>query len=350
MKEMAETLEEIAQTGTTSFYRGHLAESIVNEIQSRGGVLDINDMSSHVATFVEPIHLELEGYTIYECPPNGQGLIALLALGILKRFDQSNWNDIDIIHAQIEALRCAFAVGRKHITDPGCMNSTPEEMLDPDKLDELANTIDLKHASTTLEGPLMTCDTVYFCAVDKWGNACSFINSTYHGFGSCVIPRGLGFSLHNRGCNFSLDPTHVNCFGPHKRPYHTIIPGMAIRHADGAVIPFGVMGAFMQPQGHVQVLSNMIFQQMDPQAALDAPRFCIGVEKDAGKVYVEDHMSAEVIAGLQHHGHEVEVISGHRKSIFGRGQVIVCTRHTDDNRMVICAGSDPRADGCAVGY
>jgi gamma-glutamyltranspeptidase/glutathione hydrolase len=192
---------------------------------------------------------------------------------------------------------------------------------------------------------------VYFCAVDGRGNACSFINSNYMGFGTGIAPAGRhgswGFTLQNRGANFSLDPSHPNALAPGKRPYHTIIPGMITR-ADGSLFgPFGVMGGFMQPQGHVQVAVGLLDDALDPQAALDRPRFSLDVlAGTTGTLHLEDGLPPSLAAGLASRGHRVHAgVAGHGRAMFGRGQVI--ERRPDG---VLVAGSDPRADGCAMGF
>jgi gamma-glutamyltranspeptidase/glutathione hydrolase len=181
--------------------------------------------------------------------------------------------------------------------------------------------------------------------VDKFGNACSFINSNYAGFGTGIVPKGWGFTLQNRGHNFSLDPKHPNALAPGKRPYHTIIPAMVTRESDDSLYAsYGVMGGFMQPQGHVQVLSALVDDGVDPQSALDRPRFCIDVENAGGQVALEDGMPPEIILDLKKLGHPVYSVSGYERSLFGRGQVIL----RDPVSGLLTAGSDPRADGCAM--
>ena len=233
-----------------------------------------------------------------------------------------------------------------------------KEMLSPGYLAERAALFDPKRASKSLRhgSPAHNhCDTVYFAVTDQWGNGISFINSNYGGFGTGIIPAGCGFTLHNRGAGFSLEKNHPNVFAPGKRPYHTIIPAMVTNPGDGSLhTVYGVMGGFMQPQGHVQVLLNMLAFGYNPQAALDAPRICIeaGTPEQgkvlASTVYLEEGISEETAKELRQLGHKVEIWKGWARGIFGRGQVIRV--HAEDGQTVYSAGSDPRADGAAVPF
>lgn len=260
------------------------------------------------------------------------------------------------LHAVIEALRIAFADASWWVTDPAVERVPAKGMLSPEYLSERAKLFNPKRASDVIHhgSPAFNhSDTVYFAVTDQWGNGISFINSLYGGFGSGIIPAGCGFALHCRGANFSLQKNHPNVFAPKKRPYHTIIPAMVTLPADGSLhTVYGVMGGFMQPQGHVQVLLNMLAFRYNPQAALDAPRFCIGAGFPAqGKVldrtvFLEEGIPEEVARELEQMGHEIEVVDGWSRGIFGRGQVIRV--HVEDGQKIYSAGSDSRADGAAV--
>jgi gamma-glutamyltranspeptidase / glutathione hydrolase len=308
---------------------------------------------------LEPISATYRGMKIWECPPNGQGLVALLALSILEGYDvralapdsPERW------HLLIEAVRRGFADALAHVADPLFSPAPLAELLSERYSRARGARIDPAHAaSPALPGGLAAgTDTVYFCVVDGKGNACSFINSNYMGFGTGIVPwahegqgsgASWGFSLQNRGMNFSLDLSHPNALAPSKRPYHTIIPGMMTR-ADGSLAaPFGVMGGFMQPQGHVQVVVGLLDDGLDPQGALDRPRFFVEPEGAGSSVHLEDGVPEEVARGLARRGHTVHAgISGHSRAMFGRGQIIV--RRPDG---VLWAGSDPRADGSAIGF
>jgi gamma-glutamyltranspeptidase / glutathione hydrolase len=232
------------------------------------------------------------------------------------------------------------------VADPEVVNVPIQELLSKDYAAQRRKLIDLQHATVDqAKGtPVASSDTVYLSVVDAFGNACSFINSNYMGFGTGIVPPGWGFTLQNRGHNFSLDSTHPNALAPGKRPYHTIIPALATRELDGSLFAsFGVMGGFMQPQGHVQVLLSLM-DGTDPQSALDLPRFCIGVEENAGRVALEKGIDLDTMAKLAEMGHPVYPVSGYSRSLFGRGQVIM----RDPLTCVLTAGSDPRADGCAM--
>jgi gamma-glutamyltranspeptidase / glutathione hydrolase len=257
----------------------------------------------------------------------------------------------------IEALRIAFADGNWWVADPEASKVPTKGLLSPKYLEERAKLFDTKRAlkPPTHGSPAQNhCDTVYFCVTDSQGNGISFINSVYGGFGSGIVPAGCGFVLQNRGAGFSLHPPeHPNIFAPSKRPYHTIIPAMITNPADKSLhTVYGVMGGYMQPQGHVQVLMNMLVFDLSPQAALDAPRICLGAGlPDQGDVlsqtvYLEEGISEEVAQQLKQLGHLVEYVRNHARGLFGRGQVIRC--HHEEGQLVYSAGSDPRGDGAAV--
>jgi gamma-glutamyltranspeptidase / glutathione hydrolase len=286
---------------------------------------------------------------VWECPPNGQGLTALLALNILEGFDLAATSPLSTqrLHLQIEAMRLAFADARWYIADPAFQPAPLEELLSKEYAAARRKLIDPQRAALDQQHgtPVASSDTVYLSVVDGDGNACSFINSNYMGFGTGIVPSGWGFSLQNRGHNFSLDPDHPNALAPGKRPYHTIIPAMATRAADDSLYAcFGVMGGFMQPQGHVQVISGLVDDGLDPQAALDRPRFCIEDGTARGRVALETGIAAQVLEQLREMGHPLYSVSGQERSLFGRGQVIL----RDPQTGVLQGGSDPRADGCAM--
>jgi len=354
---LARTLEKVALGGREVFYQGEIAEAIVNVIREAGGCMSLEDLASHTSTWEEPISVDYRGLRVYECPPNGQGITALIALNILKGFDIGSLVPLstECLHLLIEAVRLAFADSRWYVADPKFSNLPIQELLSEKYAGERRKLIDLKHASIDPQRgtPVSSSGTVYLSVVDRFGNACSFINSNYWGFGTGIVPKGFGFTLQNRGHNFSLDPNHPNALEPRKRPYHTIIPAMVTklpspsrRGAGGEVLyaSYGVMGGFMQPQGHVQVLSALVDHGLDPQAALDLPRFCIDVEELGGRVALEEGIPLQVFEELGRMGHPVYSVSGFERSLFGRGQVIL----RDEETGVLCAGSDPRADGCAM--
>ncbi|KAL1921572.1 uncharacterized protein VTP21DRAFT_11288 [Calcarisporiella thermophila] len=355
---LAETFRVLAREKKDGFYRGRIAQEIVNVIQSRGGVMTLEDLASHTSTRVDPIRIDFGGVTVYECPPNGQGLTALMALGILEALDKEErinlkaleHNSVEYLHAVIEALRIAFIDARWYVSDPDHGPVPVENLLHKDYLAERSKLFDPERASVDVERgkPLAQPGTVYFSVVDEEGNACSFINSNYQGFGSGAIPKGCGFTLQNRGSGFNLTEGSPNCIAPRKRPYHTIIPAMVTVEGE-LFLCYGVMGKFMQPQGHVQVLLNLLNYKMDPQTALDRPRFCIGVEED-GVIYLEDGIKEEVVRGLEAKGHRVRVVTGMKRDVFGKGQIIRCSRDARTGRRVLTAGSDQRGDGQAIGY
>jgi gamma-glutamyltranspeptidase / glutathione hydrolase len=346
---LARTFEAVARGGASAFYQGDIAESIVSVLKDAGGGMTLDDLASHVSTWEEPISVAYRGLRVYECPPNGQGITALIALNLLEGFDLASLETLspEKMHLMIEAMRLAFADASWYVADPKFSDVPIKELLSKEYAAERRKLIDPQHATVDQKRgtPVTLSNTVYLSVVDKWGNACSFINSNYMGFGTGIVPKGWGFTLQNRGHNFSLDPNHPNCLAPGKRPYHTIIPAMVTRETDNSLYAsYGVMGGFMQPQGHVQVLSALHDAGLDPQSALDLPRFCIDVDEAGGRVAIEEGMPKATMNALQKMGHPLYEVSGYERALFGRGQVIL----RDPETGVLYAGSDPRADGCAM--
>lgn len=358
---LARVLARIADQGAAGFYQGEIASAMVAAVAGAGGVLSERDLAEHRSTWDQPIATDFAGATIHECPPNGQGLTALLALGILTALgdvvssplqgpaSSPSPQAITRMHLVIEALRLAFADARRYIADPAFATIPVAELLSPAYVRSRALLIDRTRATVNpaAGSPLRNSDTVYLAVVDSAGNACSFIQSNYMGFGTGITPRGTGFTLQNRGHGFSLDPGHANALAPGKRPYHTIIPGLATDPAGGLHTCFGVMGGFMQPQGHVHVLLAMLIDGLDPQAALDRPRLCIGPDGDVAieQESEDDRHAAAAAAALAAMGHNTRLVGGHGRALFGRGQII----SRDARTGVLCGGSDLRGDGCALG-
>ncbi len=351
---LARTLQAIAEDGKAAYYQGSIAEAIAHVVQAAGGCLSVDDLAAHTSTWEQPLSVTYHGLRVWECPPNGQGLTALLALNILEGFDLSAVDALSFqrLHWMIEAMRLAFADTRWYVADPAFQTAPLTELLDKAYAAERRKLINPIRAGLHYQygTPVTSSDTVYFSVVDGWGNACSFINSNYMGFGTGIIPAGWGFTLQNRGHNFSLDAGHPNALAPGKRPYHTIIPALATREraagGDELFACFGVMGGFMQPQGHVQVVVGLMDDQLDPQAALDRPRFCIESGEAGGQVALEEGIPVQVMSALAAAGHSIRPVSGLNRALFGRGQVIL----RDPVSGVLCGGSDPRADGCAMTF
>ncbi|KAL0942639.1 gamma-glutamyltranspeptidase [Colletotrichum truncatum] len=394
---LAQTFRTLAKEGKKGFYTGRIAEELVKVVKDLGGHLELDDLANHLdlgSEPVDPISLKFKpvlknqeqtngnsgnsdsssaaGVELWEHPPNGQGIVALMALGIIQELQASGavpaWsaedhNTAPYLHAIIEALRLGFTDASWYVTDPNVVNVPSAGLISREYLAERAKLYNPDKATDKLhpgEPPkfvspaLSSSDTVYFTVSDQHGNAASFINSNYGGFGTCIIPSGCGFTLQNRGANFSLDADHPNRLAPRKRPYHTIIPGMVTNQSDGSLhSAFGVMGGFMQPQGHVQVLLGQIVAGLTPQQTLDAPRVCIvaglpGRDADFDwTVSVEEGMPEETVEGLRKLGHKVEVVTGAERGLFGRGQII--RYHVDpvEGTGVWSAGSDMRGDGAA---
>lgn len=334
----AATLRELGETDCESFYRGALAARIARASREQGGFLREEDLAGYEAQWQEPIHVTYRGYDVWEMPPNGHGIVALMALGMLEGMEPGAYGEAETVHRQLEAMKLAFADGKRYVADPAYMKVTTEQMLSETYLSARRALIGRK-ALTPACGDPACGGTVYLCAADGEGNMVSWIQSNYMGFGSGIVVPGTGIALNDRGANFSLDEGEENCLGPGKKSYHTIIPGFLTRQGR-AVGPFGVMGGFMQPQGHVQVIMNTLDYHMNPQEALDAPRWQWVGEK---KIQVEAGFDGETVRELQRRGHEVTVMED--CETFGRGQII-----WRDENGVLAAGSEPRCDGIAAAW
>jgi gamma-glutamyltranspeptidase/glutathione hydrolase len=343
---LARVLRSIAEGGRDAYYRGDIGRAVVSAVRSQGGVMTMEDLAAHQSTWVEPISTTYRGLRVWECPPNGQGITGLLALNILEGLDLGGQDPLgaERWHLLIEALRIAFADARWYVADPERVKVPVAELLSKDYAARRRGLIDPKRAVVDRKrgSPAAGSDTVYFCVVDGAGNACSFINSNYMGFGTGIVPEACGFSLQNRGACFVTEPGHPNCLAPRKRPYHTIIPGLLTR-SDGSLYgPFGVMGGFMQPQGHVQVVVGLVDDGLEPQAVLDRPRFCVQpVDGAESRVYLEDGLPPATVSALGALGHPVHSgVSGYDRALFGRGQIV-----RRDAEGSLTGGSDRRADG-----
>ena len=344
-KDVANTLRRIGTTKGRDLYEGETAEKIIAFIQANGGAHTLEDLRSFQPEWVTPIAKNYRGYTLHEIPPNGQGIAALMALGILEHFDLASLkvDSVESQHLQIEAMKLAMADLYRYVSDGRTMEVTPAQMLDDAYLAQRAKLIDPNKATHFGSGQPATGGTIYLTAADESGMMISFIQSNYMGFGSGVVVPGTGVSLQNRGVGFSMDPNSPNVVAGRKRPFHTIIPGFLTR--DGVpVMSFGVMGGNMQPQGHMQTVVRMLDYQQNPQAACDAPRwrFNQGME-----INVESSMDPHTVQGLKDLGHHVDVINDSYQD-FGAGQFI--WRMGDPKVQGYVAASDPRRDGQAAGF
>ncbi|WBB93099.1 gamma-glutamyltransferase family protein [Verrucosispora sp. WMMC514] len=334
------TLRLIADSRAEEFYRGRIAAALADHAARTGGLLTATDLAQHASVWVDPVSVRYRGHEVWELPPNGQGLAALLALGILDGSDPadgSRW-----LHRQIEAVKVGFADAHAHVADPD-LAPVPPGLLSPEHLARRRAAI-TEAAAETVTGAPERGGTVYLCTADESGMMVSLIQSTYLAFGSHVVLPGYGFALQNRGLGFRLDVGHPNVVGPAKRPYHTIIPGFLTRQGV-PVGPFGVMGGHMQPQGHVQLVSATVDAGLDPQAALDAPRWYWHAGRS---LLVEEQLvagpgGAALLADLRERGHQVTVASD--PTVFGYGQAI--WRRADGGFVV---GSESRVDGAAAGF
>jgi gamma-glutamyltranspeptidase/glutathione hydrolase len=338
--EHAATLEKIAATNGEAFYRGELAETMEAHSAANGGAMIAADLATHRADWVDTITTDYRGYTIHELQPNGQGIVALVALGILEHFDMASLpvDSADSVHLQIEALKLAFADALAYVADIDHMQVRPGQLLDKGYLKQRSTLIDRTQAKEVASGTPPKGGTVYLTAADASGMMVSMIQSNYTGFGSGVVVPGTGISLQNRGTGFVTTPGHPNRIGPGKRPYHTIIPGFMTK--DGApVMSFGVMGGTMQPQGHLQVVVRIADYGQNPQAACDGPRFrwVQGMQ-----VSVEGGFPPATLEELRRRGHEIVTVEDYNQ--FGSCQAIW---RLDDGYL---AASDPRRDGQAAGF
>lgn len=334
----AKTLRILADSYCESYYRGELAQRLVEFSDKTVGYLSLEDLADYRAEWVEPVHINYHGYDVWEMPPNGHGITALMALNILKDMEIGAKDTGDTFHKQIEAMKLAFADGMHYIADPRYMQTRVEKLLS----DAYAAQRRALIGETALEpthGKPFCGGTVYLCTADGEGNMVSFIQSNYKDFGSGIVLPGYGINLNDRGAGFSLNPELDDYLAPRKKPYHTIIPGF-LTHEGEAVGPFGVMGAYMQPQGHVQVIMNTVDWLLNPQSALDAPRW----QWIAGKeIWLESSVAPEIVEDLRRRGHEVRVLED--DTTFGRGEII-----WRDSNGVLAGATEPRADGVVAAW
>ncbi len=351
---LAETMRGIASDGKAYIYQGEFAHKLSRHVQLYGGWITPGDMAAHTSTWDEPISTQYRDVRLYECPPNGQGLAAIIAANLASGFDLASMSPADRTHVMIECMRFAFADAQQWVCDPRKVDIPLDGLVSMEYVEQRRSLINVKRAAAHVAygTPMAGSDTVYLSAVDGEGNACSFINSLYMGTGSGLVVPGTGVSLQNRAELFVLDPEHPNALAPNKRPYHTIIPAMTTR-AGELHASYGVMGGHMQPQGHFQVLVNLVDLGMTPQQALDMPRWQIarpsagsGAEDEGGLIQVESSWGIDMLADLAKRGHKLAPVDGLDRTGFGMGQVIV----RDPVSGVLMAGSESRSDGCAIGF
>jgi gamma-glutamyltranspeptidase/glutathione hydrolase len=352
---LADTLERIGQDGADVFYRGDVARRIADYLQENGGHLTIDDLAAHRSEWIEPLSVNYRGVDVWELPPNGQGLAALQILQLMEPYDvpAMGFGSADHLHLFLEAKKIAYEDRARHYADPDFHSVPAAELISPRYAAGRGRLINLKQAALELPygdpAPLDGGDTVYLTTADSDGNMVSLIQSNYHGMGSGMTPPGLGFVLQNRGQLFSLHPDHPNCFAPGKRPFHTIIPSFITRDGE-PWISFGVMGGAMQPQGHVQIVNNLVDFGMGLQEAGDAPRIYHwgsseptgGHMRDGGRVSLESGFAYETIRELRSRGHVIQYQSG----VFGGYQAIM--KHAEFG--VYFGASESRKDGQAAGY
>lgn len=337
-KNHAKTLRLIAKTNADAFYKGEIADKIDAQSRRDGGFIRKKDLEEYDVEWVEPIHVNYSGYDVWEIPPNGQGIVALMALNILKYFNFETRDDVNTLHKQFEAIKIAFADAYATITDVNDMKTDYHSYINEDYgLKRAAEITDKANQPKPVDPPKS--GTVYLCTADDEGNMVSYIQSNYMDFGSGIVVEDYGIALQNRGHDFSLDPENINALAPHKRSYHTIIPGFLTK--DGKAIgPFGVMGGYMQPQGHVQVLMNLIDFHLNPQMCLDAPRW---QWKEGLRFDVEPDMPLELIEELKTRGHHIVVAEN--KLSFGRAEMILRMQNG-----IYIGACESRTDGSVACY
>jgi gamma-glutamyltranspeptidase/glutathione hydrolase len=339
---LAKTLDTIAKGGRDAFYRGPVAEDIVNYLNKLGGLHTLDDFAHARGEYVTPISTSYHGYDVFECPPNGQGLTALIILNILKGYNLTELLPLSTerLHLEIEASRLAYQDRNTYIADTAKSVVPVSQLLSENHADDLRSSIQLNKAMDSLPLPSLPvhADTVYLCVVDSDNNAVSFINSLFSAFGSGFTSPNTGVLLQNRGVAFSLDANHPNCIAPNKRPLHTIIPGMLTRN-DKVVMPFGVMGGHYQATGHAHLLTNLLDFGMDIQESIDFPRV---FPLPNGQLEAEGTIPNDILSELARLGHNVQPA----KKPIGGGQAI----WIDWEKGVLTGGSDPRKDGCAMGF
>ena len=359
---LAETLRGIAADGKDFIYRGDFARRLSDHVRRYGGWITPADMAAHVSTWDEPVTAEYRGVRLYECPPNGQGLAAIIAVNLAAGFDLAGMDEADRLHTMIECMRLGFADAQQWVCDPCIVDIPLAALASRTYADRRRARIDPRRAAQQVPcgDPLAASDTVYLTTADGEGNACSFINSLYRGTGTGLVVPGTGVSLQNRASLFALDPGHPNALAPGKRPYQTIIPALTVHtageHAGALHASFGVMGGYMQPQGHFQMLVNLLDLGLSPQEALDAPRWQLagagageegfGAGEAGGAVLVEEGFDFALLAELARRGHRLTPVDGWERGAFGGGQIIL----RDPATGVLIGGSDPRKDGAAVGW
>lgn len=355
--DMARVLRNLALHGAKEgFYQGPAGQAIVEAVIRHGGCMTLQDLENHRSTFPEPIFAEYRDCKLWQAPPNGQGVAALIALSGLRHLETAGIinppiekvGTLDSYHALMEMMRLGFGDANAHVADSNHMKVTNQWLLDTKRIGERVERLfDLKKA--TVQGvPDASSSTINFQVLDSEGNAISFVNSNYMTFGTGIVPKGCGFVLQNRGFGFSLEPFHANSIAPNKRPFHTIIPAI-LTHSDTNELYASIsnMGRTMQPQGHLQLTVGMLAGGLDPQTVIDMPRFCIADGTQNGKIYLEEGVDEKIVTALKRRGHLIDAnIRGRERVLFGTAQIIKRDRTTG----VIWAGSDGRADGCSLGF